>query len=65
MVTVTCDMCGKRISSLVSQVDLQFTYSGVYPERFKNDSKQLCDVCANRLINWMDNQTEKGGVDNA
>ena len=62
MIAVTCDMCGKSISSLTNRVDLELTYDGVLSlglTGFRNTGKQLCIECATRLCNWIDDCLEK------
>ena len=64
MITVTCDMCGEKINSPLDEVILDLrtdddTYS-IIGKGFRPARRQLCYSCATRLVNWIDNQLEKG-----
>ena len=63
MVTVTCDMCGEKLNAVNNLVNVEFTYDGLIAlgrGSFHNTEKQLCITCATRLLNWVENQLEKG-----
>lgn len=64
MVKVTCDMCGKELD-ILDRVDLHIdTECPCYllgDITFHSDKeKHLCRKCATRLVNWINNQLEKG-----
>lgn len=62
MITVTCDMCGEKLSSF-NEVTLELGYEGLSTLSgcsFEPKHKQLCVTCATRLLLWIDNQLEKG-----
>ena len=59
MITITCDMCGKKLNKLNDKVDVEVSYSGILPlcgTCFRPQEKQLCITCATRLLNWIENQ---------
>lgn len=63
MITVTCDMCGKKIPTHVDLVDVNFEYNGMRLGEFRTKQRNLCITCATRLVNWVDAQLEKGGAE--
>ena len=63
MITVTCDKCGEKLNKMTNQVELSIEYEGLLALNracFRDTHKQLCVSCATRLVNWIDNQLEKG-----
>ena len=62
MITVTCDMCGKKLH-INDKVELELSYEGLSTfggYDFRPKHKELCVTCATRLLNWIENQLEKG-----
>lgn len=59
MITVTCDMCGEKVHTATNKVELSLEYEGIIilgKGGFRSTRRQLCDTCATRLVNWIDNQ---------
>ena len=66
MITITCDMCGKRLHRLTNEVDLHFSTEGVVlinQLSFNSIQKQLCFDCATKLCDYIDNQLGNTGDD--
>ena len=60
MVKVYCDMCGKPVDQNIDGVNLDFFNYGVV--KFKTDwkaEKNLCIACAQRVLNWINNECSK------
>lgn len=62
MITITCDMCGKKIHTTINRVDVNLNYTGIMVGEFKDTTKHLCTTCANTLLAWTDAQLQKGGT---
>ena len=63
MITTTCDMCGEVLNQTIDEVELELNYNGLLTLNrcgFRPAKRQLCVSCATRLVNWIDNQLEKG-----
>lgn len=64
MITITCDMCGKKLNPLDGSVSVKFTDESVVIQlgnNFPDIERQLCIACATRANNWISYQLTEGG----
>lgn len=63
MITITCDMCGEKLTGFRDTVEVDMEYDTILPlsiSDFRPTKKQLCVTCANKLIDYIDNQAKEG-----
>lgn len=67
MITIICDMCGDKICRQEHLITVEFNHPHAIDTLGLgsgfNTEKHLCVTCATRLLNWMQAQLEKGGID--